>query len=121
MFSSNSATFNWISKIIEVKEMCFFQLVFKQGAVKREMFSPFDSSAGLYSKLDLWTRISATAEWTVCKDTFEMTLPIQPHEVRCDQPTTAKFLWIETHTGNFWPLQEVRIVESMCLLFVSQC
>ena len=71
---------------------------------------------GYFNQVKVSTRMSEAEKWRVCKDTFSMGKPNQPHDIHCDRPTTANYLRIDVYGGKDLRLTEVNILESMYLL-----
>ena len=62
-----------------------------------------------YSAFKLETKTSEEDAWSVCKGPYKVELPMDPHEVKCDAPTTAKFLRISPGPGGTGRLTLVEV------------
>ena len=64
---------------------------------------------GFYNRFKVETRMREDEPWTVCKGEYSMSRPIDPHEVLCDQPTTAGYVRVSVAGNKFLYLREVQV------------
>ena len=68
----------------------------------------YDTDTRFKNAFKFETRMSAGKDWIICKDFFLVAPPIFPLEVRCDKPTTAKYLRV---TGGSDPNRALNLLE----------
>ena len=70
--------------------------------------NPTYHQAGYYATMKVETKLKREeSAWKTCKGVYSVTGNIDPHEVRCDELTTAKFIRISV--DNFLALLEVKV------------
>ena len=50
------------------------------------------SKSGYDGRFKVETRMSTSEPWKICKGEYSFTGSLEPHELQCDKPTTAKYL-----------------------------
>ena len=62
--------------------------------------SPHAHQEGEFKRFKVETRMRETDDWSICKGEYSVAPPLDPHEVRCDDTTTAKYLKLSAENEN---------------------
>ena len=62
------------------------------------------------SMVKVETRLSKQDAWKVCKGEYSINEPYDPHEIRCDEDTVAKYIRIYVRGNVYLVLREVRVI-----------
>ena len=71
-----------------------------------------DLRQGKFNQFQVTSRRSNTEDWSICKEKYSVTEPVNPHVLRCERPTIAKYLRLNVFGGNYLAIMELVVLGS---------